>query len=152
MLHKKGNVISFYDNGGGDVHQSNDTIRQFHLHLSDSKLQNAATTTSHLYKLLARMFEGKEMIRGGTMWDQTYGCKNQHRCSIAYYLMSYVSTSYQIVLDRAVDTPGHGQYVVNGFNAVQKRYLATFLRMRITPEKDKIDSKCMCVEAMTKKG
>ena len=27
---KKGNVSSFYDNGGGIVHQSNDTIREFH--------------------------------------------------------------------------------------------------------------------------
>ena len=92
------------------------------------------------------------MIRGRTVWDQTYGCAKQYRCSIAYYLMYYLSTSYQIVLDRAVDTPGHGNDIVNGFNAVQKRYLATSLRMRSTPEKDKIDSKCMRVEAMTEKG
>ena len=86
------------------------------------------------------------------MWYQTYGCANQYRCSIAYYLMSYLSKSYQIVLDRAVDTPGHGKYVVDGFNAVQKRYLATLLRMRSTPEKYKIDSKRMPVEAMIEKG
>ena len=86
------------------------------------------------------------------MWDQTYGCAKQYRCSIAYYLMSHLSKSYQIVLDRAVDTPGHGKYVVDGFNAVHKQYLATCLRMRSTTEKDNIDSKCMCVEAMTEKG
>ena len=63
--------------------------------------------------------------------------------------MSYLSKSYQIVLDRAVDIPGHGKDVVDGFNAVQKRYLATCLRMRSTPEKDKIESKCMRVDAMT---
>ena len=54
------------------------------------------------------------------MWDQTDGCAKQYRCSIACYLMSYLSTSYQIVLDIAVDTPGHGKDVVDGFNAVQK--------------------------------
>ena len=75
------------------------------------------------------------------MWDQTDGCANQYRCSISYYLMSYLSKSYKIVLDRAVDTPGNGKYVVDGFNTVQKRYLATCLIMRITTEKDKIDSK-----------
>ena len=48
--------------------------------------------------------------------------------------MYYLSKSYQIVLDRAVDKPGHGKDVVDGFNAVQKRYLATCLRMRRTPE------------------
>ena len=85
------------------------------------------------------------------MWDQTDGCAKQYRRSIDYYLMSYLSKSYQIILDRAVDTPGHGKYVVNGFNAVQKRYLATCLRMRSTPEKHKIESKLMSVEAMIDK-
>ena len=75
------------------------------------------------------------MIRGGTMWDQTDGCAKQYRCSIAYYLMSYLSKSYQIVLDRAVDTPGHGKDVGYGFNAFQKRYLATCLIMCSTSEK-----------------
>ena len=86
------------------------------------------------------------------MWDQTYGCAKQYRCSIAYYLMSYLSTLYQTVLDRAVDTPDHGKDLVDGFNAVQKRYLATCLRKRRTPEKYNIDSKRMRVESMTEKG
>ena len=66
--------------------------------------------------------------------------------------MSYLSKSYQFFLDRAVDTPGHGKDVVDGFNAVQKRYLATCFIMRSTPENDKIDGKCMRVEDMTEKG
>ena len=60
------------------------------------------------------------MIRGGKMWDQTGGYAKQYRFSIAYYLMSYLSKSYKIVLDRAVHTPGHGKDLVDGFNAVQK--------------------------------
>ena len=95
------------------------------------------------------MFEEKQMIRGETMWDQTDVCTNQYSCSIAYYLMSFLPKSYKIVLDISIDTPDHEKYVVDGFNAVQKLYLATCLRMRSTPEKDKIDSKCMRVEAMT---
>ena len=54
---KKVNVSNFYGNGGGYVHQYNETVRKFHLHLSDAKLKNTATTTAHLYTLLARMFE-----------------------------------------------------------------------------------------------
>ena len=57
---KQVNVSSFYDNGGGDVHQSNDTVWGFYLHLSDSKLQNAATTTAHIHTLLANVFEKKK--------------------------------------------------------------------------------------------
>ena len=65
--------------------------------------------------------------------------------------MSFISKSYQIVLDRAVDTPGHGKDVVDGFNAVQKRYLSTCLRMRIASESDNIDSNRMRVYAMNEK-
>ena len=86
------------------------------------------------------------------MWYQTDGCAKQYICSIAYYLMSYLSKSYQIVLDRAVDKLGHGTYVVDGFNAAQKLYLATCMRMRSTLEKDNIDSKRMRVEDMREKG
>ena len=53
------NISNFYENGGGYVHQSNDTVRDFHFNLSDSKLQNSATTKALIYTLLARMFEKK---------------------------------------------------------------------------------------------
>ena len=92
------------------------------------------------------------MIRGGTMWDQTDGCAKQYRCSIAYYMVSLISKSYQIVLDRSVDTPRHGEDVVGGFNASKKQYLSTCFRMHITPEVDNIYSKRMRVDDMTKKG
>ena len=61
------------------------------------------------------------MIRCGKMWDQTDGCENQYMCSIAYYLMYFLSKSYNIILDRFVDTPGHRTDLVDGFNADQKR-------------------------------
>ena len=135
---KKVSIRNFYDNGGGYVHQTNDMVWEFHLNLSDSKLKNDATTTDHLYTLLDRMFEKKQMIRGGTMWYQTYGCTKQYSCSIACYLMSFLSKLYQIVLDRSVDTSGHGKYVVDGFNDIRKQKFANCSRMSSTPELDKI--------------
>ena len=86
------------------------------------------------------------------MWYQIDGCAKQYSCSIDYYLMYFLSKSYKIVLGGAVDTPGHGKDVVGGFNAVQKRYLATCLRMRSTPALDNIDSKLMHFDAITEKG
>ena len=67
-------------------------------------------------------------------------------------MMSFLSKSYQIFLDRTVDTPGLGKDVVDGFNAVQKRYLDTCLRIRSTPEVENIDSKRMSIDAMVKNG
>ena len=71
------NVSNLYDNVRDNVHQYNDTVWEFHLHLFDSKLQNAAMTTSHLYTWSAWIIEGGEMIRCGTIWEQTNGCTNQ---------------------------------------------------------------------------
>ena len=62
--------------------------------------------------------------------------------------MSFLSKPYQIFLDRALDIPGHGKYVVDGFNAVHKQYLATCLKMRSTPEAENIYSKRMRVESI----
>ena len=42
-------VSRFYDNGDGCVHQSNDTVRDFHLHLSDSKLKMTLRLRSSIY-------------------------------------------------------------------------------------------------------
>ena len=53
----------FYDNGAGCVQQSNDTVQEFYSNLSYSNMQDAATTTAHLYTLLARMFEKKNCKR-----------------------------------------------------------------------------------------
>ena len=92
------------------------------------------------------------MIRGGTTWYKTYGCTKEYMCYIAYYLMYFLSKSYQIFLDGSVDKPGHGKDVVDGFNNFQKQYLATCFRMRSTSEVENIDSKNMRVDAMTEKG
>ena len=65
--------------------------------------------------------------------------------------MFFLSKSYQIVLDRVVDTTFNGKDVVNVFNAVQKQYVATCLIILSTPEVDKIDIKRMHVDDMNDK-
>ena len=92
------------------------------------------------------------MIRGGTMWYQTDGCKNQYKCSMAYYLIYFLSKSYQIVLDRAVDTRGHGRDIEDGFNDVWKQYVANCLRICSPHEIENIESDRMRVDDMTEKG
>eukprot|EP00978_Attheya_sp_CCMP212_P018584 scaffold51031_cov63-Attheya_sp.AAC.4 len=109
---------------------------------------------SFTFTLLEDLFENDRMKRHGTMWDQTDGCGKQYRCCITHYLLSVLFVNFQIVIDRAVDTPGHGKDVVDGFNAVHKRFLMTCLRMTSTPKvHDSVtDSKRMLVHSMTEKG
>ena len=99
----------------------------------------------------ARRIRSDDAVSGRlTCLDPIYAlCLLEDAQVHAYYLMSFLSKSYQIVLDRALDTPGHGKGVVDGFNAVQKRYLGNCLRMHSTPKVENIDSKFMRVDVMT---
>ena len=42
---------------------------------------------------------------------------------MAIYLMSVLSSSYVIIMDRAINAPGNGTNVVDGLNATDKRHL-----------------------------
>ena len=41
----------------------------------------------------------------------------------ALYLMSVVSKCYSIIIDRGISATGHGKEVVDGLNAMDKRYI-----------------------------
>ena len=57
------------------------------------------------------------------MWENNGGCAEQYRCASALYLMSVMSQTYSIIIDRSISVPGHGKEVVDGLNAVDKRYI-----------------------------
>ena len=53
----------------------------------------------------------------------TDGCAEQYICASVLYLMSVISQTYSIIIDRGISAPGHGKEVVDGLNAVDKRYI-----------------------------
>ena len=55
--------------------------------------------------------------------ENTDGCAEQYICASALYLMSVMSKTYPIIIDRGISAPGHGKEVVDGLNAVDKRYI-----------------------------
>ena len=44
-----------------------------------------------------------------TVWGDTYGCANQYRCDLSIYLITVLSSSYGIIMDRAINAPVHGK-------------------------------------------
>ena len=44
-------------------------------------------------------------------------------CASALYLMSVMYQCYSVIIDRGISEPGHGKEVVDGINAVDKRYI-----------------------------
>ena len=68
--------------------------------------------------------------------EDTDGCAKQYRSASSLYLMSAISMKYDVVIDRAIGAPGHGKDVVDGLNAVDKRYLKTAMFRIINPEEN----------------
>ena len=58
-----------------------------------------------------------------TLREDTDGCAKQYRCDLASYLTNVLSSSYGIIMDCAINAPDHGNNVVYGINATDKRYL-----------------------------
>ena len=52
-----------------------------------------------------------------TVWEDTDGCAKKYMCSLDIYLMAMLSSSYGITMDCAINTPVHGNNVVDGLNA-----------------------------------
>ena len=53
--------------------------------------------------------------------EDTDGCAKQYRCALDIYLMNVLSYSYGIIMDRAINAPGHGNNVVDRLKPTKKR-------------------------------
>ena len=58
-----------------------------------------------------------------TIWENTDGCAEQYVCASALYRMSVVSQHHSIMIDPGIISPGRGKEVVDGLNAIDKRYM-----------------------------
>ena len=58
-----------------------------------------------------------------TVWEYADGCAKQFRCALSTYLMTVLSSPYVIITDISINSPGHGNNVVDGLNAKYKLYL-----------------------------
>ena len=96
----------------------------FHYFLSDDSKQDAATNTAHS-KLLISLLNNKKGLTTSLskIWENTDGCAEKYICTSARYLMSVMSQTNSIIIDRGISAPGHGKEVVYGINAVDKRYI-----------------------------
>ena len=82
----------------------------FHSFLSDDRKQDAATTTAHSKHLIS-LLKNKQVLTTSlsTIWENTDGCAEQYRCASALYLMSVMSQTYSIIIDRGISARGNGK-------------------------------------------
>ena len=41
------------------------------------------------------------------VWEDNYGCAKQYRCDLDIYIINVLSYLYEIVMDRAINSPRH---------------------------------------------
>ena len=58
-----------------------------------------------------------------TIWENTDGCAEQYRCATALYLVSVLYQRHSVIFDWGISAPEHGKEVVDGLNAIYKRYI-----------------------------
>ena len=52
--------------------------------------------------------ESEKLVSGiSKLWEETDGCANKYGCALTIYLMNMLSSSYSIIMDRAIDSPAN---------------------------------------------
>ena len=99
-------------------------MQYFTLFLSDDSKKDAATNNANRKRLIS-LLKNQQLLTTSlsTILENADGCAEQYICASALYLMSLISQTYSIIIDRVISVPGHGKEVVCGLNDVDKRYI-----------------------------
>ena len=113
----------------------------FHYFLSDDSKEDAATTTAHSKRLIS-LLKNKQVLTTplSTLWENTDGCAEQYICASALYLMSVMSQTYYIIIDRGISAPWNGKEVVDRLNAFDKSYINQLMSKVQLPGSVRFDS------------
>ena len=73
--------------------------------------------------LLKTFLESVKLVSGMlTIGEDTGGYAKRYRCPLGIYLMTVLSSLYSIIMDRAINAPGH-RWICFGTKCKDKYYL-----------------------------
>ena len=82
--------------------------------------------------LLETFLELGRLVFGmSTVWEDTHGCVKKYMCPLDIYLVTVLLSSYDIIMGRTINAPGHVNNVVDGLNATEKCYLKVKMEIGI---------------------
>ena len=61
------------------------------------------------------------------IWENIYGCDEHYRSASILYLMSMLSQTSYVIIDRSISAPGHGIEIADVLKAIDKRFLFQFM-------------------------
>ena len=103
--------------------------------------QYVSTTDEHRKKII-QLLGKRNFINAqySTILENTYGCADQYRFEIALHLLSILSPLFNIIIDRGISDPGHGNEVVDGLNSIDKRPIFHLINTLQMPGNWRFDS------------
>ena len=92
----------------------------FHSHFSYDFSQNPATTFEHMKKFIHWMYKENVSIKYGIIYDTTDVYTKQYRCENALWILSVLSFTYRVIIDRCINYPGCGRIKLDVINVSNK--------------------------------
>ena len=97
---------------------NNEEKSEFHSCISDDNKKDACDSHAHMVYSLKTFLEPWILVSSmSTVWEDTGGFAKKYRFYLTIYLMNVLSSSYGIIMDQAMNAPGHGNNVVDVLNA-----------------------------------
>ena len=110
-------------------------VAHFYFYSSYENDYVASTTETHLriilYVLLSSGFIASLLK---TMQDHIYGCTNQHHCTYAIYLLSFIDLKCCISIDRSVGENFHRKDSADGLNYRYKQMINLWMENILSHE------------------
>ena len=69
-----------------------------------------------------------------TIWENTDGCAEEYICASALYLISVMTQCYSVIIDCDISAPGNVKEVIDGINAIDKRFIYQLMSIVQLPE------------------
>ena len=73
------------------------------------KLQDSSVVHNHMTKHVESLKVNKILGSNGSLLCTIDGCAAQYRSGTAFYLLSSLAVSHDIVMQRSIQAPGHGK-------------------------------------------
>ena len=62
------------------------------------------------------MYEEISLIKDGILYDTTDECIEQYRYANSLWILSVLSFTYILIIDRCINAPGHDRRKIDGIN------------------------------------
>jgi len=106
-------------------HQKEESVTNFYSMLSTDNSQDSGTVAENIRMMLYDILDKKELksVTLKVIISLVDGCAAQYRIGSVCYELCQLAMEFAIVYDKIIQASGHGKYVVDAMNGMDKTLL-----------------------------